>query len=270
MQVRQTLIEDPSLAMVVPSIDIADNNGAITLSGNVASEEQKNSVEALVRETSGVVLVNNNLKVASSALSGADSDLSLSATSRNVDPSTVPGADSSLSELFRATSETNYLSPELSLTSRSNASTGVYSGVQSGSASNQVDSMSEQLSQTSQQDTTNNATVPLTATSRPRDQSGGVDVNVQGSSAVDRTLGQQISQELKADASLASAISQVRISVDNGRVTLQGTVKNDVQKHEIESAVQRATGVSSVDNQLRISASGSPALERIYHEPQSQ
>lgn len=90
-------------------------------------------------------------------------------------------------------------------------------------------------------------------------QTGSVTVNFQGSSDSDRMLAQQISQELRADASLASAISQVGISVNDGRVTLQGTVKNEVQKREIESAIERATGVSSVDNQLRVSASpGAP------------
>jgi osmotically-inducible protein OsmY len=88
-------------------------------------------------------------------------------------------------------------------------------------------------------------------------QSGGVEVTVQGTSDLDRTLAQQITQELRADASLASAISQVSIDVSDGRVTVRGTVKNDVQKREIESAIQRATGVSSVDNQLRVGASGS-------------
>jgi osmotically-inducible protein OsmY len=88
-------------------------------------------------------------------------------------------------------------------------------------------------------------------------QSGGINVNVQGASAADQTLAEQIRQELRSDASLASAISQVNISVADGRVTLRGTVKNDVQKREIEAAIQRATGLSSVDNQLRVSA-GSP------------
>ncbi|MBC8094185.1 MAG: BON domain-containing protein, partial [Akkermansiaceae bacterium] len=89
-------------------------------------------------------------------------------------------------------------------------------------------------------------------------QSGAVTVNVQGSTETDRALTQQISEELRADASLASAISQVRISVTDGQVILRGVVRNDVQKREIESAIQRTTGVSSVDNQLRVSLTGSP------------
>jgi osmotically-inducible protein OsmY len=94
-------------------------------------------------------------------------------------------------------------------------------------------------------------------------QTGGMSIHVQGTSAADQTLAQQISQELKTDASLASAISQVNISVTDGRVTLRGTVKNDVQKREIESAIQRATGVSSVDNQLRVSSTSEPPMTPI-------
>jgi osmotically-inducible protein OsmY len=91
-------------------------------------------------------------------------------------------------------------------------------------------------------------------------QSGGVNIQVQGTSPTDQTLAQQINQELRTDASLAAAVSQVNVTVANGRVTLRGTVKNEVQKREIESAIQRATGVSSVDNQLRVSSTSQPPL----------
>ncbi len=86
--------------------------------------------------------------------------------------------------------------------------------------------------------------------------SGGITVQVRGSSALDRSLAQQITQELRSDTSLSSALSTVSISIDEGRVTLRGTVHNEVQRREIETAVQRTTGVSSVDNQLQVGTTG--------------
>jgi osmotically-inducible protein OsmY len=76
-------------------------------------------------------------------------------------------------------------------------------------------------------------------------------------SEADRQLGQKIAQEINTDSTLAGQISGLKISVDNGKVTLKGNVKSDEQKKTIESAVQRVTGVGSVDNQLQMgSATG--------------
>jgi hypothetical protein len=107
-----------------------------------------------------------------------------------------------------------------------------------------------------------NSVAPSSSQSEPSStgQSGAVNVNVQGSSQADRTLAQQISQELRADAGLASSISQISISVADGRVSLRGNVKNEQQKREIESVIQRVTGVSSVDNQLQVSANPTPPM----------
>jgi len=115
----------------------------------------------------------------------------------------------------------------------------------------------EALSPTSSRpdQSTNAATYSSESGQYSTGQSGAVNVNVQGSSEADRTLAQQISQELRTDAGLASAISQISISVADGKVSLKGSVKNDEQKRQIESAIQRVTGVSSVDNQLQISSS---------------
>jgi osmotically-inducible protein OsmY len=79
-------------------------------------------------------------------------------------------------------------------------------------------------------------------------------MNIQGNTEMDRTLGQKVMQELRTDATLAGQISAIRLSVDNGKIALRGTVKSEDQKKSIEAAVQRVTGVASVDNQLQVSA----------------
>jgi osmotically-inducible protein OsmY len=84
----------------------------------------------------------------------------------------------------------------------------------------------------------------------------GVNLNVQGTSANDKTVAQQVTQELRSETSLAPALSQIQISINNGKATLNGSVGNEQQKRQIESAVQRATGVTSVENQLQVKSTG--------------
>jgi osmotically-inducible protein OsmY len=358
-QVQQSLAQDPTVVALLPSVQITANasSGTVVLSGNVSSEEQKQSIEAIAKQASGVTTVNNQLQVSSASASIPGSD-SLSATA----PATAA------SETSRSVGAESGMNEALSPTSRTNASTSIYSGEQSSASSNQVESTSEQLDPTSRRNTdsrifaqTNapdssslqnreqpisatttppsdlaesqsgriaaqtNASQPLSsereqpisATSSRPDQSGGlsdnriyaqtnapgatitegeqpisatssrpdqasriyestnsaagislsqsgqystgqnggVNVTVQGGSSTDRSLAQQISQELRADAGLASSISQISISVTDGKVSLRGNVRNDQQKRQIESAIQRVTGVSSVENQLRVGSS---------------
>src|SRR5207248_3650915 len=44
----------------------------------------------------------------------------------------------------------------------------------------------------------------------------------------------------------------VKINIENGKATLQGTVKSQDEKLKIETAVQKVTGITSLDDQLRI------------------
>ena len=50
--------------------------------------------------------------------------------------------------------------------------------------------------------------------------------------------------------------STINVDVDNGVVTLSGTVANAAQKAKAEQVVKSLDGVKSVKNQLKISASG--------------
>ena len=84
---------------------------------------------------------------------------------------------------------------------------------------------------------------------------------MQGTTEADRALGQKFQQELKTDSNLAAQLSMVKIGVDNGKITLRGSVKSEEQKKAIETAATRVTGVTSVDNQLQVGSnpSTSPA-----------
>lgn len=60
-RVRQDLNAQPAIAGVAPNIQVFDNNGAITLTGTVAREEDRRLVESVVQRTPGVTAVYDNL-----------------------------------------------------------------------------------------------------------------------------------------------------------------------------------------------------------------
>ena len=77
---------------------------------------------------------------------------------------------------------------------------------------------------------------------------------MQGATDADKSIGRQVMQELRSDASFASMLSQIKINVNSGKVTLTGNVKSEDQKQKVESTAQKVTGVSTIDNQLKVSA----------------
>jgi osmotically-inducible protein OsmY len=297
--VRQAITNDTTLAPVASAIQIGASDGSVTLFGRVQSDDQKQRVEELVRQTSGVGSVNNQIQVSSAVAAttpGTSEDAALTATSRLGDGASSQDSiqgESRMTQQGEMAASGTASSPmgqtesgsELTATSRTNSASSIYGQTDtSATVSNQVDSTSEQLDQTSAE---NAAMRIYSGTNQMSDagssegelsptasggassqqyssgQTGGVNVQVQGTSQTDRTLAQQISQELRSDASLASAITQVSISVNDGQVTLRGSVRSEVQKREIEAAIQRATGVSSIDNQLRVGSGD----ESMPHTP---
>lgn len=290
-QVRRKLTDDSGVAALAPTIGISANSGVVTLSGSVGTIEQKQNVESIAWKTPGVSSVDNRLQVASSAGPVADA---LSPTSReSISDSVASGyihePGSGTSQAASAGAAGNNALADTAATGLATASLDNLTNAPGSAAiSNHAENVAAQNPQSdlnridvvtgegAQSDQPLEATssrsgqanvYPGVTNSVPDEasggQTGGMSIHVQGTSAADQTLAQQISQELKTDASLASAISQVNISVTDGRVTLRGTVKNDVQKREIESAIQRATGVSSVDNQLRVSSTSQPPMTPI-------
>jgi len=198
-QVRTELNKDASLAAIVPTIQITAQNGTVTLSGNVPSEQEKQKIEAAVKNAGNVVTVDNQLQVSSSS-------------------STTSGQSSANYPV----GQTRSLSP-----TSDQAKSRVY-------APNQTD-----------------ASAPATSTS----QADRFVQNIKGMTEADKTLAQRIGQHLKADTSMASAMSKVKIEVNDGKATLKGNVSAEDQKQKIEEAIEKVPGVTSVDNQLQVSGS---------------
>ncbi len=73
-----------------------------------------------------------------------------------------------------------------------------------------------------------------------------------GMTVADRNLTRDIHQNLISRGEFKDSLEAVRIIVHNGRVTLQGTVRSQVESHNLVAAIEKLIGVTSVENQLRI------------------
>jgi len=112
---------------------------------------------------------------------------------------------------------------------------------------------SEQKQQAVQSDTS----AAEQSTSRPTGDT--LSVNIQGSTSADQPVAQRIIEKVRADSSLSGVLPLVRINVEDGKATLKGTVKTEEQKEQIEKSVEEVSGVTSVDNQLKVSATQNDA-----------
>jgi osmotically-inducible protein OsmY len=73
-------------------------------------------------------------------------------------------------------------------------------------------------------------------------------------SATDQALAQQIASSLREDSSLAATAPNITVEVNNGTVTLKGSVNSQQQRSDIESKVRNITGVTQVVNNLEVAS----------------
>jgi osmotically-inducible protein OsmY len=66
-RVREALRNQPTLANVTPNVQVTGNNGTITLTGSVPTEEDRNLIENIIKNTAGVTAINDGLTIAPSA-----------------------------------------------------------------------------------------------------------------------------------------------------------------------------------------------------------
>ncbi len=244
-QVQQNLSQDTTLATVAPTIQISAQNGTITLSGNVSSEQEKQRIETTVKGTGGVASVNNQLQV-SLTPTGQGSRLYQDSTT------TTPGTPSSTPDSSKTSPDSSKTSPDLSKSDTSASPSDASRAESAATAAASASKSDTALSPTSQPGTSNRIySSSQAATTTAGDTSN---LSIQASTEADRSLGQKIQQEIRTESSLAGQLSSVKVVVDNGKIMLSGAVKSDDQKQAVEKAVQRVTGVTSVDNQLQVSA----------------
>ena len=86
-----------------------------------------------------------------------------------------------------------------------------------------------------------------------RDRSGDtLTPEDQGGSESDREITRQIRRALTENDQLSTTAKNVKIMTVNGKVTLRGPVTNEQEQQTIAAAVQKVTGVTSVENQLEV------------------
>lgn len=249
-QVRQALQRDSTVASVIPNLQISANSGAVTIAGTVNSEEQKQSIESIAKQTLGVVSVDNQLQVSSQAALGMGNEgfaTGGATTNTNNLDSTSAGA-------VTPTSRADQPSSVYGTGTAEPGATGTDTNANAGQAGNMSDQSGAATQQgaTAQQGATSGSDLSATGNMAPGNV-GSIHVAVQGSSEADQTVAQKITQELRATTPLAAALQQVNVVINNGNVTLQGSVKSEQQKRDIESSIRHVIGVASVDNQLQVS-----------------
>jgi osmotically-inducible protein OsmY len=98
---------------------------------------------------------------------------------------------------------------------------------------------------TSDRTTSPSASNPSTTSSSP---------SAAQTSATDQALAQRIASSLREDSSLAATAPNITVEVNNGTVTLKGSVNSQQQRSEIESKVRNITGVTQVVNNLEVAS----------------
>jgi len=73
-----------------------------------------------------------------------------------------------------------------------------------------------------------------------------------GTAEADRRITQEIHQALLEDTSLPATAKDVKVSMKDGVVTLQGPVNSRQEKSQIAAVVQRVSGITRIDNRLDI------------------
>ena len=169
-QLQQSL-HNSSLSQIASGVSVSARNGTVTLSGSVPTESDRQAVDTLVRNTTGVTSVMDQLQISSTAGSSGQ-------TAYTYGTQQQPGAY-------------NY-----------------------------------QQQSTQPQSTTD----------------------------TDRELVDKVQNALRSNTSSSWLAQSVNVSAQNGAVTLTGTIPNDQQRQVVDNVVRNVNGVSSVYDQLQITA----------------
>jgi osmotically-inducible protein OsmY len=311
------MVNDPTLVTIAPDIHVACDKGTVTLTGNVANQDQKQRIEYLAKGVTAVSTVNNQLQVGVSPtgrisqqtviysnapqVSAAQPD---SATAEHLYSSSGASSVSAIHDLpsyaavaaaldaSRSASSITNNNQDLSVQEKSSTppATGVPStaATTSAYATNSSVIPSDGSSVTSASVTSTNANAPQSPTEQKdltptsdRGSTGRVyatnqsanassqiqpsadssqTVEVRGTTDADKQIGAQFVQELKNEPSLASVTPSLRLSIENGKAILRGTVKSQDEKDKVEAIAKQVPGVNGVENQLTVGANGTSQI----------
>ena len=203
-KVQRAMNNDTSLIPLSSSIEITAQNGTVTLSGTVPTEQDKQRMEMAAKSAPDVVSVNNQIQVSSQSTLAPTESSSVTPSSTGQNQPLSPTSQSTSSRIYTESQRTSPLP-----------------ATDSSATSTELDSFSQKI---------------------------------QGISESDRDLAKQLGQQLKADSSMATMMSDVKIDISDGKATLRGHVSSDDDKSKIEDAVKQVSGVTSVDNQIQVNS----------------
>jgi osmotically-inducible protein OsmY len=242
--VRQQLLRYGDLSTAAQGIQIMARNGTVQLTGSVPSERDRQLIDTVVRNTPGVLAVNDQMQIS---------------TARSVP--TYGQSDQTLANQLQQTLATH---PTLA-----GFANNVRVAVQNGRVTLSGNVPSEQDRQmiteavrntpgvVSISDQMQIATLPTGRVSQgvrvyPSTGAEMINLHVQGLSETDRSLAQRMLEGLRTDATFAPPTQPIDITIANGQITLQGAVQSSEQKRDIAAAVQRAAGAGTVFDDLQV------------------
>jgi len=270
---------------------VSSQKGTVTLTGTVPTETERQAVETLVRNTTGVQSVIDQLQVTAATGQPTYSYGNQQQNTYSYQQNTA-NMDQALAERVRDVLRSNPSSGGLAQIINVSAQNGAVtltgtvpndqerlvvdnlvrnvSGVTS--VFDQMQIAAPPTGRNDQQNYSYNQQQPQTYNQQQYKQQQGYsqdygqqssasamlatgdifNLHVQGLNDTDRNLAQNILQGLHTDAILLSLLPTVNINVSAGRVILNGTVQNEQQRQAIASVVQQAAGANNVENRLQV------------------
>jgi osmotically-inducible protein OsmY len=244
-----------SLSATGPGIDISSLNGVVTLRGAVPSYDVRDRIDNLVRNTTGVTKVIDELQIGTAASTVPEwqqHDRALEAQLRQIITNNEILNRSAPNIFVNANNGTVTLTGAVQTEEQKRLLNTLAINTQG------VDRVIDQLQvAAAPARTANQAVYGAPGTSQSSIVGSGeagqiFSLHVQSLNDTDRGLAQGILQGLRTDRILSTMLPRVDINVADGRVVLQGEVQSDEQRRTIESAVRRAAGASVVEDQLQV------------------
>ena len=88
-------------------------------------------------------------------------------------------------------------------------------------------------------------------------QQQGKNMKDRVASEADRVLQQRIREALNGQTELATAAQNIQLEIDDGEVTMSGSVATAQQKNDIATTVSRVAGVKKVNNRIQTASTSS-------------
>lgn len=236
-RIQANIGSNPSLASVVPHLRIGVEQDRVTLRGTVQDEQTREQILARTRQTLGVTQVNNELHVVGDRAASEA-------------PSERRAAEASTQE--RVLRDQELRNREQAPAQRS-TTTGA--GVGSDMAGDPQLPGSGSMHKSDRTGTTG-----PTGTRSFTPNSGSVDAQARAAkpagdyamTTADRNIAGAVRLALSSNPAFAVTDENLRITVDNGEVTLHGWVRNDSEKQAITTTVTEVAGVQRVNNRLEV------------------